>query len=62
LFGVESTLIISPLSTGEAADNPEYTLAGCFLSTVTPISATVGELSVVEATFMGGTFTRDVTP
>jgi hypothetical protein len=29
---------------------------------VTPISATVGELSVVEATFMGGTFTRDVTP
>jgi hypothetical protein len=28
---------------------------------VTPISAAVGELSVVEATFMGGTFGRDIT-
>jgi hypothetical protein len=62
LFGVASTLVISPDSGAEAADNPEYTLAGCFLSTVTPISATVGELSVVEAVFMGGTFTRDITP
>lgn len=62
LFGVESTLVISPQSGAEAADNPVYTLAGCYLETVTPIVSTVGELSVVEATFMGGTFTRDITP
>jgi hypothetical protein len=62
LFGVESTLVISPAGPTEAADNPVYTLSGCYLETVTPISATVSELSVVEAVFMGGVFTRDVTP
>jgi len=61
LFGVESTLVISPAGATESASNPEYTLTGCYLATVTPISATVGELSVVEAVFMGGSFVRDVT-
>jgi hypothetical protein len=61
LFGVESTLVISPAGATESASNPEYTLTGCYLATVTPISAAVGELSVVEATFMGGSFVRDVT-
>jgi hypothetical protein len=61
LFGVASTLVISPAGPTESASNPEYTLTGCYLATVTPISATVGELSVVEAVFMGGTFVRDVT-
>jgi hypothetical protein len=60
LFGVESTLVISPAGPTESASNPEYTLTGCYLATVTPISATVGELSVVEATFMGGSFVRDI--
>lgn len=61
MFGVESTIVISPAGATESASNPEYTLTGCYLETVTPISATVGELSVVEATFMGGTYARDVT-
>jgi len=61
MFGVISTIVISPSGTTESASNPEYTLTGCYLETVTPISATVGELSVVEATFKGGTFARDVT-
>ena len=62
MFGVISTIVISPAGATESASNPEYTLTGCYLETVTPISATVGELSVVEATFMGGTYARDVTP
>jgi hypothetical protein len=61
MFGVISTIVISPAGLTESASNPEYTLTGCYLATVTPISATVGELSVVEAVFMGGTFARDVT-
>jgi hypothetical protein len=61
LFGVASTLVVSPAGATESASNPEYTLTGCYLATVTPISATVGELSVVEAVFMGGSFVRDVT-
>ena len=61
MFGVISTIVISPSGTTESASNPEYTLTGCYLETVTPIMATVGELSVVEATFKGGTYGRDVT-
>jgi len=61
MFGVISTIVISPSGTTESASNPEYTLTGCYLETVTPIMATVGELSVVEATFKGGTYSRDVT-
>jgi len=62
MFGVISTIVISPAGASESASNPEYTLTGCYLETVTPIMATVGELSVVEATFKGGTYARDVTP
>jgi hypothetical protein len=61
MFGVASTIVISPAGATESASNPEYTLTGCYLETVTPISAAVGELSVVEATFKGGSFVRDVT-
>ena len=61
MFGVASTIVISPAGATESASNPEYTLTGCYLETVTPILTTVGELSVVEATFKGGTYARDVT-
>jgi hypothetical protein len=61
MFGVASTIVISPAGATESASNPEYTLTGCYLETVTPISATVGELSVVEAVFKGGSFVRDIT-
>ena len=61
MFGVISTIVVSPAGATESPSNPEYTLTGCYLETVTPIMATVGELSVVEATFKGGTFVRDVT-
>ena len=61
MFGVISTNVISPAGATESASNPEYTLTGCYLETVTPILTTVGELSVVEATFKGGSFVRDVT-
>ena len=60
LFGVASTIVISPSGVTESASNPEYTLTGCFLETVTPINTTVGELSVVEAVFKGGSYVRDI--
>ena len=61
MFGVVSTIVVSPAGATESASNPEYTLTGCYLATVTPISAAVGELSVVEATFTGGSYVRDIT-
>ena len=60
-FGVASTLVISPSGTTESASNPEYTITGCYLESITPINSTVGELSVVEAVFKGGSAARDIT-
>jgi len=54
------TLVISPSGTSESASNPEYTLTGMFLASFTPLSSTVGELSMVDVTFTGGTFARDI--
>ena len=62
LFGVISTIVVSPSGTSETASNPEYTLTGCYLETVTPINTKVGELSVIEAVFKGGVYARDITP
>ena len=56
-----TTLVISPAGSSESASNPEYTITNAFLASFTPINATVGELSEVEVTFVGGTFARDIT-
>jgi hypothetical protein len=55
------TLVISPNGTTESATNPEYTITGAHLSTFTPVVGTVGDLSMVTVTFVGGTWARDIT-
>ena len=55
-----TTLVISPSGTTESASNPEYTISNAYLESFTPVSSTVGELSVVTATYVGGTFSRDI--
>ena len=60
-FGVECSLTLSPSGLVESASNPEYTLSGTYLESVTPIAGSVGELSTVEAVFKGGTYVRDIT-
>ncbi len=55
------TLVISPNGTTESATNPEYTITGAFLSNFTPVTGTVGELSMVTANFVGGSWARDIT-
>ena len=55
------TLTISPNGTTESASNPKYTITGAFLAPFTPIVGTVGELSMVSANFVGGTWARDIT-
>jgi len=55
------TLTISPSGTTESATNPEYTITGAFLANFQPVASTVGELSVVNVTFTGGTWARDIT-
>jgi hypothetical protein len=55
-------LVISPAGTSESASNPEYTIINMQLVNFTPIVGAVGELSMVTASFVGGTYARDITP
>ena len=55
-------LVISPAGTSESATNPEYTIINMQLVDFTPITGAVGELSMVTASFIGGTYARDITP
>jgi hypothetical protein len=54
-------LVISPSGTTESASNPEYTITNMQLVNFTPIAGAVGELSMVTASFVGGTYARDIT-
>ena len=56
-----TTLVISPSGSSESATNPEYTITNAMLSSFTPLISSVGDLSVVNVTFTGGTFSRDIT-
>ena len=56
-----TTLVISPSGSTESASNPEYTITNAMLSSFTPLISSVGDLSVVNVTFTGGTFSRDIT-
>jgi hypothetical protein len=57
-----SVITISPAGASESASNPEYTVTNAFLASFTPITGSYGELSMIEVTFTGGTFARDITP
>lgn len=56
-----TTLTISPSGTTESASNPEYTITNAMLGSFTPVISSVGDLAVVNVTFTGGTFSRDIT-
>ena len=53
-------LTISPSGTTESATNPEYIITNMQLVNFTPIAGAVGELSMVTASFVGGTYVRDI--
>jgi len=57
-----SSLVISPSGLSESATNPEYTIINMQLVDYTPITGAVGELSMITASFIGGTYVRDITP
>jgi hypothetical protein len=61
MVGKESTLVISPSGTTESASNPEFTISNCYLASYTPINSTVGELAMLELSWTGGTWARDIT-
>jgi hypothetical protein len=61
LVGTTTTLRVQPTSAADSATNPGFILTGAFLAELPVISATMGELSTVDVTFVGGVFTVDTT-
>lgn len=58
LVGTTTTIVLKPSSGAVSATNPSYTLTGAYLASHTPINSSVGELSMVELTFQGGTLAK----
>ena len=56
-----TTVTIKAATGNEAVTNPKFTITNAMLASYTPINGGVGELGIVEVTFTGGTFARDIT-
>jgi hypothetical protein len=61
LVGTTTTVIVKPATGSESATNPGFTLTGAFLAEMPVINATMGELSTVDVTFVGGVYSVDTT-
>ena len=58
LVGQQTSVTVRPSASATSATNPLYTVTGTFLSSHTPVSATVGELAMTSLTFTGGTLVK----
>ena len=58
----DTVLTFSPAGVTESASNPEFTVTGAMLASYDVVVGTVNELSVVELSWTGGTWVRDITP
>ena len=61
LVGTTTTVRVQPTSAADSATNPGFVLTGAFLPELPVINATMGELSTIDVTFVGGVFTTDTT-
>ena len=60
--GQGDTVIVVKKDAGAiSASNPEWTISNTMIANY-PITYTVGELQVMEVSFSGGTWLRDITP
>ena len=57
LVGTSTTIVVKPVTGAASATNPGFTLTGAFLAELPVINATMGELSTVDITFVGGDYT-----
>jgi hypothetical protein len=61
LVGTTTTVRVQPTSAADSATNPGFILTGAFLAELPVINATMGELSTVDVTFVGGVYSVDTT-
>ena len=57
LVGTATTVTMKPTSSATSATNPIFTLTGTYLEALPVIDAAYGELSEIDITFKGGTYT-----
>ena len=57
LVGTATTVIVKPTSASTGATNPAFTLTNTYLESLPVINATLGEISSIDITFRGGTYT-----
>lgn len=60
LIGTNFDVVVGKSSGTPAADNPVYTLTGCYLETYQGINGDFGSLSTTDVTFRGGAISRAV--
>ena len=59
LVGTNFDVVVTPTaSVTPGTSNPEYTLTGCYLESITPVNGGVGELPTIDVVFRGGALTR----
>jgi uncharacterized membrane protein len=61
LVGTTTTVIVKPTSAVDSATNPGFTLTQTFLAELPVINASLGELSSIDITFVGGVYSTDTT-
>jgi hypothetical protein len=54
----DTTLVILPSSAAAGTSNPEYTITNAMISSFSPVSTTVGDLSTFTLTATAGTWVR----
>lgn len=57
----DTTIVVKKDAGAISASNPEWTISNTMIANY-PVTYTVGELQVMEISFSGGTWVRDVTP
>ena len=58
LVGETGNVKVKATAAAVGVDNPEYTLTGAYLESFTPVNSSLGEMSTIEVTFVGGALTR----
>lgn len=61
LVGTTTTVRVQPSAPPDSATNPGFILTGAFLAELPVINATMGELSTIDVTFVGGVYSVDTT-
>ena len=56
LVGTATTVKVKPVDATASATNPEFVLTGAFLAELPVANATMGELSTLDITFVGGVY------